>query len=208
MGLFEKIKSLLGMGTSGTKRDDSDVGVTVEREGSDRGSTATASENAVKGTDAGASTDDGSTAVEADEAETTDAGETAEDEAGGATDDVADEPEGSTDEAAAEPADSEADEATEPAESGPEETGDDEATVAPDEGEAAGTDDGDEDPVPSEAVDVIKGIGPTYAGRLADAGVETVADLAAADAAEVAERTDVPEGRLEDWIEKARARSR
>jgi predicted flap endonuclease-1-like 5' DNA nuclease len=66
----------------------------------------------------------------------------------------------------------------------------------------------DEPRVPSEAVDVIKGIGPTYAGRLADAGVETVDDLAAADAADLAGRADVPQGRAENWIERANARSR
>jgi len=57
-----------------------------------------------------------------------------------------------------------------------------------------------------ESVDGIKGIGPTYADRLAGADVETVADLAASDAEDLAERADVPKGRLENWIERARHR--
>jgi len=81
-----------------------------------------------------------------------------------------------------------------------------------DSAEADATDDGgsagEEQRVPSEAVDVIKGIGPTYADRLSNAGVETVADLADADADEISQRADVPRGRLEDWIQRARTRNR
>jgi polyhydroxyalkanoate synthase len=52
----------------------------------------------------------------------------------------------------------------------------------------------------SPGVDTVDGIGPTYADRLADAGIETVADLAASDAAEVAEITGAPVSRVEDWF--------
>jgi len=52
----------------------------------------------------------------------------------------------------------------------------------------------------------IKGIGPAYADRLRDAGVEDVAALAAADAAEVADQTGLGEGRIANWIEQAEAR--
>ncbi|PSP69602.1 class III poly(R)-hydroxyalkanoic acid synthase subunit PhaC [Halobacteriales archaeon QH_8_67_27] len=52
----------------------------------------------------------------------------------------------------------------------------------------------------SPGVDTVDGIGPTYADRLADAGIETVADLAASDAAEVADVTDAPVSRVEDWF--------
>lgn len=57
-----------------------------------------------------------------------------------------------------------------------------------------------------ESPDVIKGIGPSYADRLADAGVETVSELADADADDLAEQTDLSETRLERWIERARNR--
>jgi len=54
-----------------------------------------------------------------------------------------------------------------------------------------------------ESVDVLNGIGPAYADRLADAGVETVADLADADAGDLAAETDIAEGRLQGWIGQA-----
>ena len=46
----------------------------------------------------------------------------------------------------------------------------------------------------------IDGIGPTYAERLAEAGIETVGDLSAADPAAVASAAEVSEKRAEDWI--------
>ena len=55
----------------------------------------------------------------------------------------------------------------------------------------------------ADAVDVrsaIDGIGPTYAERLADAGIETVSDLAAAAPATVAEAAGVTERRAEEWL--------
>ena len=54
----------------------------------------------------------------------------------------------------------------------------------------------------------IEGIGPTYAGRLREAGVETVADLAEADPDTVADDADVPQGRLEGLIRQAREERR
>lgn len=54
------------------------------------------------------------------------------------------------------------------------------------------------------SVEEIKGIGPAYGERLAESGVETVADLAASDAEEIAEETDVPRSRVEDWVERAK----
>ena len=56
-------------------------------------------------------------------------------------------------------------------------------------------------------VDSIKGIGGAYAQRLADAGVHSVADLAAADAEELAATTDLGAGRVGKWIERAQART-
>jgi predicted flap endonuclease-1-like 5' DNA nuclease len=58
-----------------------------------------------------------------------------------------------------------------------------------------------------EPTDTLKGIGPTYAERLSDAGVETVGDLAAADAEELADQVDnVGESRTSDWIDRAENR--
>lgn len=59
----------------------------------------------------------------------------------------------------------------------------------------------------SEPVDKVKGIGPAYADRLADVGIETVADLAAADAETIASQTDLSEKRVSRWIERAKLRA-
>lgn len=89
-------------------------------------------------------------------------------------------------ESATEPATDESDEAEEPAEV-------DEPAAADEDG--AGAD------VP---VTELSGIGAAYGDRLADAGVESVADLAGADAASLSEESDISEGRLEGWIEQAK----
>ena len=62
------------------------------------------------------------------------------------------------------------------------------------------------DSADGEPVADIKGIGPAYAERLADAGVHTVSDLADADAEELGEATDIGESRLRTWIDRANAR--
>jgi polyhydroxyalkanoate synthase len=49
----------------------------------------------------------------------------------------------------------------------------------------------------------IRGVGPAYAERLREAGIESVTDLVEADVASLAEETDIPERRLEGWIEQA-----
>jgi polyhydroxyalkanoate synthase len=49
----------------------------------------------------------------------------------------------------------------------------------------------------------LDGIGPAYAERLTDAGYGTVAALADADAVSVADDTDLPVSRVEDWIGQA-----
>lgn len=51
----------------------------------------------------------------------------------------------------------------------------------------------------------IKGIGPTYAERLRSVDVEDIDDLAAADAATLADRTDISETLLATWIDRAQA---
>jgi polyhydroxyalkanoate synthase len=49
-------------------------------------------------------------------------------------------------------------------------------------------------------VETVDGVGATYARRLASEGVETVADLRARDAEEVAEIAGAPPGRVESWL--------
>lgn len=60
----------------------------------------------------------------------------------------------------------------------------------------------DEDPG-EDPVDTVSGIGPAYASKLGDAGIESVAELAAADPAELAEQTDISEKRLTRLVERA-----
>jgi polyhydroxyalkanoate synthase len=57
----------------------------------------------------------------------------------------------------------------------------------------------DDDAADVESVD---GIGPTYAERLHEAGIETTADLADADAETVAEAAQTSESNAADWIEQ------
>jgi polyhydroxyalkanoate synthase len=58
--------------------------------------------------------------------------------------------------------------------------------------------DGDED----TDIESIDGIGPTYASRLRETGIETVADLAAVDAETIAETAQVGVARVEDWLDQ------
>ncbi|WP_159904184.1 class III poly(R)-hydroxyalkanoic acid synthase subunit PhaC [Salinirussus salinus] len=51
-------------------------------------------------------------------------------------------------------------------------------------------------------VETVEGVGPTYAGRLREAGIETVADLAEYDARLLAAVADAPEGRARRWLER------
>jgi polyhydroxyalkanoate synthase len=54
----------------------------------------------------------------------------------------------------------------------------------------------------ADGVDTVDGIGPTYAERLQDAGIETTADLAAADTDRIAEAAEVSASRAQDWIDQ------
>jgi predicted flap endonuclease-1-like 5' DNA nuclease len=58
----------------------------------------------------------------------------------------------------------------------------------------------------AESVEVVKGIGPAYAERLANVGIHSVADLAAADAADLAPKIDLSEKRVGRWIDRAKDR--
>ncbi len=59
------------------------------------------------------------------------------------------------------------------------------------------------DETPSEPVDSIKGIGPSYAKKLGEAGVNTVDDLAGAEPETLAEQTGIAESRIQNWIDQA-----
>ena len=68
----------------------------------------------------------------------------------------------------------------------------------------AGVEAGDADDAsdPADDLETVHGIGPTFAGRLRDVGIETVADLAAADARTVADVAQVSERRAAEWIDQ------
>lgn len=195
MSLLDKLKSLLGIDSTGESStgDERTVGVTVERESGTDPDART--ERAVKEPVEGDGTD-----VEEPEAEVEEPDDT-------------EEAEGSEESAASEeaaPAD-EVEDAGEPAEAEDIEetagtTDAEETTSTEDVEETASTEDAEEPQAPSEAVDVIKGIGPTYAGRLSDAGVETVADLATSDVESLAEETGVSEKRIRNWSQRAKHR--
>ncbi|MFQ5555032.1 MAG: helix-hairpin-helix domain-containing protein [Acidimicrobiia bacterium] len=58
---------------------------------------------------------------------------------------------------------------------------------------------------PPDDLQRVKGIGPVYASRLGDIGIDTFGELDAADPAAVAEALDVAPAQVEDWQEQARA---
>lgn len=62
-------------------------------------------------------------------------------------------------------------------------------------------------PEMDSGVETIDGIGPTYAKRLAEAGVTTLADLAGASPDLVAESAGVSAARARAWIEEASSRA-
>jgi len=59
--------------------------------------------------------------------------------------------------------------------------------------------------LPADDLTAIKGIGPVYSARLADAGIGSFATLAQADAALLAEQIDAPAAQIEDWIAQAQS---
>jgi len=52
------------------------------------------------------------------------------------------------------------------------------------------------------SIESVGGIGPTYAERLRDIGIETTGDLDAADVSTVAEAAQVSESRAQDWLDQ------
>jgi predicted flap endonuclease-1-like 5' DNA nuclease len=191
--VLRKIKELLGMGGDDSSTR-SDQNVVVQEESSPD----TEAEAAVKGVDEGdadTGPDDGD---EMDEpvAATTDAD--------ASTASLVDEEETEDHpESRAEPAEAAGpgaeEETTEVEEAEPEtDAADVEETV-----EGATAEGPDIDEAEGTPVDSIKGIGPAYSERLGEVGIDSVEDLAAADAAALAERITVAEKTVAKWIDRA-----
>lgn len=72
----------------------------------------------------------------------------------------------------------------------------------PDIGDSVGDEGGSSD----EALQDLKGIGPSYETTLSEAGIETVDELADADADELSDETGLSSKRLQRWIDRARSR--
>lgn len=222
MGLFDRIKSLLGLGDSSEGRPPSDPSVTVERE--PRSGVDATSEAAVKepvdadtgpaeatedepaegqGTEADVIADAEPTAEQAETGgDGEPAAETAADSAAPADEVVVEEAE---EVANVEPESEEETEAEDESEAEPADEDESESEAA---SEPAGEDESEVD----EAADVadgetdlqeVRGIGPAYAGRLEEAGITTAEELAAADPAELAERIGVSEKQTEKWVDRA-----
>jgi predicted flap endonuclease-1-like 5' DNA nuclease len=77
-----------------------------------------------------------------------------------------------------------------------------EADAAAEPAEAAGPS-GEDDEAEGVPIEEVTGIGPAYAQRLNDAGIETVGDLLAADADDIAESTDLSSKRIGRWQDAA-----
>lgn len=56
------------------------------------------------------------------------------------------------------------------------------------------------------SLEVVEGLGATYAGRLRSEGIETLADLMEARPETVAEAAEVSESQAEEWIQTSRSR--
>lgn len=190
--VLRKLKRLLGLGTSeGGDRSERDVTVQsdevdTETEAAVKGvdTDEEVAEPVAAGTDADASTE---SLVDEEEAQAEAAGRAEPAEAAG--------PDAEHESTDVEEADVDVDEP------------DAEKTVEDEVAEAEAEEAAEEEEAGAGAapVDEIKGIGPAYSERLGEIGIETVADLAAADAADVAERTTVPEKTVRKWIDRANA---
>ncbi|MFD1587043.1 helix-hairpin-helix domain-containing protein [Halorientalis brevis] len=192
MGLLKLIKAVMGLNGTGSSAHSSagdsggkDVDVTVEHEPEP----ATESEGAVKGTtDVEISDETGAAEPSSDPTVETDAEPDVVDDAVTET---------ATDSEPEPEPESEPDAEPEPAAESDDE-GDAETDAAADDESEPAVDGAD------EPVDTISGIGPAYADRLSDAGIETVGDLVAVEATDVAAETDLSEKRVQRWIDTAR----
>lgn len=205
MGVFDLLRSVLGFGDSGNSTDSAGTSVAVGTERNPNG----------EETDG---TPDAGTDERDHEPSDTDAGNAA---AAAGTDAIA-----STD-SMVEPPDSDPETAAEPAEAGtgvtehsgtetPAAEPAEAAGPVPDEpegtdtpGDAADAEDGNDTAdaeggtTVADSVETVDGIGPAYAERLGNAGVETVPELREADAVSLAEATDISEKRISRWQERA-----
>jgi len=189
MGLLSKLKSMLGLEES-ERAPGSGVDVTVEREPGD-GAT---------GDDGDESPDDEPAAAGSDAAAST---ESLVDDAGTDDPDRAAEPAeaaGSTGEEDAEYVATDADVGTDADAASDTETESEAESDAHVDAEAET--ESDADPESDDLTD-IKGVGPAYADRLNDAGVTTFAELADADADDLAAETDLSPKRVGRWIDRA-----
>ena len=180
MGILDTLLSLLGLGNSSSDDDRRETTVSVEREAN------TDAEAAVKGTDEPSAADT---------------------DAAASTESLVDGMEEPAEPAeAVEAGDAETELGTADAESEGETTGEHDAVDIEDAEESVATGTDAEPAADAESVEVIKGIGPAYAERLSNAGVDSVADLAAADVSELAAAVDLSETRVGRWIERAQER--
>ncbi|MDL5361640.1 helix-hairpin-helix domain-containing protein [Halalkalicoccus sp. NIPERK01] len=229
MALLNKLKSLLGLGDgrSGSDRQGTDdVGVTVEREPGEPAEEEAPPATPAPGTEAAEPEPAAESEPEATDSEPEPAVEP-EVESPPAEDTLDESPEdldgrGSTPEpepestSGPEPVETAEDEdegalvesESEPIERvEPEPAAEDEAAEGTEpEGGAEGEPASAESAGDDEPLREIKGIGPSYATKLSEAGVESAADLAAADAGELSEATGLSEKRIQGWIDRAQKR--
>ena len=220
MTILQKLKSILGLGGDDDDRQSRDVSVTVERKRKEPGetrSTETKSAELETGViEERASTTDANEGVDSDqeyvEDETSvDVDEDAVDE-DAIDDDAVDEV--GVDEDAIDNDMIDEVGVDEDATNGDaiDEPGDEEADAEiddrdpTDDHEQSADENVEDDETEREPVNVIKGIGPAYADRLAAEGVETVADLTEADAESLSEGTDISPKRIQGWIDRAKVR--
>lgn len=83
------------------------------------------------------------------------------------------------------------------------ETESEEATEPEASGESEEPGESEEAHAADESVTTLDGIGPAYGERLSEAGVETVGELREADAVSLADETGLSEKRVSRWIDRA-----
>jgi predicted flap endonuclease-1-like 5' DNA nuclease len=182
--ILRKIKQLLGMGSADSDDGGAEQEVVMQ---DDATSPDTETEAAVKGVDDETESDETGGEGDVDEPVA------AETEAAASTESLVDEEGASEDpETRAEPA-----ETTGAAE------GEGEKEETTEEPDSPDVDTGYADAEDGTPVDEIKGIGPAYSERLDEVGVHNVAQLAAADPAELAERITVSEKTVGKWVDRA-----